>query len=78
MTEVIEEADEGGTVVSERVQVLAQGIYGEFQSMVEEYGPECIGNIMPLVINVLENLDSALTDNQVRWTGRPEEGWGDG
>lgn len=46
-------------------QVLAQGIYDEFQSMVEMYGPESIGNLMPLVVNVLENLDSALADNQV-------------
>ena len=33
--------------------------------MVEMYGPESIGNLMPLVVNVLENLDSALVDNQV-------------
>ena len=33
--------------------------------MVEMYGPESIGSLMPLVVNVLENLDSALADNQV-------------
>ncbi len=32
--------------------------------MVGQYGPESIGNLMPLVVNVLENLDSALADNK--------------
>lgn len=31
----------------------------------DEYGQESIANLMPLVVNVLENLDSALSDNQV-------------
>ena len=44
--------------------MLAKGIYDEFQSMVGQYGPESIGNLMPLVVNVLENLDSALADNK--------------
>ena len=47
------------------LQVLAQGIYDEFQAMMEAYGQESISNLMPLVVNVLENLDSALVDNQV-------------
>ena len=59
-------------------QALAHGIYDEFQEMVQLYGPESIGSLMPLVVNVLENLDSALADNQVRvhvcvlgvWCGR--------
>lgn len=44
--------------------MLAQGIYDEFQTLVGQYGPESIGNLMPLVVNVLENLDSALADNK--------------
>ena len=32
--------------------------------MVGQFGPESIGNLMPLVVNVLENLDSALADNK--------------
>ena len=46
-------------------QVLAQGIYDELQGMMDEFGQEPIANLMPLVVNILENLDSALSDNQV-------------
>ena len=46
-------------------QVLAQGIYDELQGMMDEFGQETIANLMPLVVNILENLDSALSDNQV-------------
>jgi len=34
------------------------------QQLVDHYGDESISNIMPLVVNVLENLDSSLSDNQ--------------
>ena len=34
--------------------------------MMDAYGQESIANLMPLVVNVLENLDSAMADNQVR------------
>ena len=47
------------------MQVLAQGIYDELQGMMDAYGQESIANLMPLVVNVLENLDSAMADNQV-------------
>ncbi|XP_064389580.1 C-Jun-amino-terminal kinase-interacting protein 4-like isoform X2 [Halichondria panicea] len=69
--EIIEEEDEGH-VVSERVQTLAKGIYDELQSLVEQFGGESIGNIMPLVVNVLENLDSSLSDNQDHLTALDE------
>ena len=46
-------------------QVLAQGIYDELQGMMDSFGQESLANLMPLVVNVLENLDSALSDNQV-------------
>ena len=36
--------------------------------MVDAYGQESIGNLMPLVVNVLENLDSALSDNKDNMT----------
>ena len=36
--------------------------------MVDAYGQESIGNLMPLVVNVLENLDSALCDNKDHMT----------
>ena len=53
-------------------QSLAQGIYEELQSMVDAYGQESIGNLMPLVVNVLENLDSALSDNKDHMTAIEE------
>ena len=33
--------------------------------MIALYGPQSISNIMPLVVNVLESLDSSLADNKV-------------
>lgn len=53
-------------------QSLAQGIYEELQSMVDMYGQESIGNLMPLVVNILENLDSALSDNKDHMTAIEE------
>ena len=49
------------------MQVYAQGIYDELQGIMDAHGQESIANLMPLVVNVLENLDSALADNQVPW-----------
>ena len=46
-------------------QVLAQGIYDELQGLMDLFGQESISNLMPLVVNILENLDSAMSDNQV-------------
>ena len=40
--------------------------------MVDVYGQESIGNLMPLVVNVLENLDSALCDNKDHMTAIEE------
>ena len=45
-------------------QVLAQGIRDELQPLVDMYGAECIISLMPLLVNVLEQLDSALADNK--------------
>ena len=33
--------------------------------MMEAFGQESIANLMPLVVDVLENLDSSLSDNKV-------------
>ncbi len=38
----------------------------------EQFGAESISNIMPLVVNVLENLDSSLSDNQDHLTALDE------
>ena len=40
--------------------------------MVGTFGPESIEKMMPLVVNVLENLDSALADNQTHLTALME------
>ena len=40
--------------------------------MVGQFGPESIGNLMPLVVNVLEDLDSALADNKLYLTALEE------
>jgi hypothetical protein len=66
MSDDVIEGEEGDSpVIGERVQVLAQGIYDELQGMMDLCGQESISNLMPLVVNILENLDSALSDNQV-------------
>lgn len=72
MSDVIEGEEGDGPVISERVQVLAQGIYDELQGMMDAFGQESIANLMPLVVNVLENLDSALSDNQDHLTALME------
>ncbi|KAL5457754.1 hypothetical protein EMCRGX_G035046 [Ephydatia muelleri] len=59
-------------VISGRVQALAQGIYEEFQNLIALYGPQSITNIMPLVVNVLESLDSSLVDNKDHITALTE------
>ncbi|CAI8040750.1 C-Jun-amino-terminal kinase-interacting protein 3 [Geodia barretti] len=65
MSDDVIEGEEGDSpVVSERVQVLAQGIYDELQGLMDLFGQESISNLMPLVVNILENLDSAMSDNQ--------------
>ena len=48
--------------------MLAKSIYDELEVLVNEHGPDCIGNLMPLVVNILESLDSSLSDNQVCFT----------
>ena len=55
----------GPSVYMVPLQALAQGIYEEFQNLIALYGHQSITNIMPLVVNVLESLDSSLADNKV-------------
>ncbi|XP_041133895.1 C-Jun-amino-terminal kinase-interacting protein 3-like isoform X2 [Polyodon spathula] len=58
--------DEYGSVsvMSERVSGLANSIYREFERLICCYDEEVVKELMPLVVNVLENLDSVLTENQ--------------
>uniref|UniRef100_A0A452IYL2 C-Jun-amino-terminal kinase-interacting protein 3 n=1 Tax=Gopherus agassizii TaxID=38772 RepID=A0A452IYL2_9SAUR len=53
-----------GSVMSERVSGLASSIYREFERLIRCYDEEVVKELMPLVVTVLENLDSVLTDNQ--------------
>ncbi|KAF8764752.1 C-Jun-amino-terminal kinase-interacting protein like [Argiope bruennichi] len=51
-------------VMSEKVQSLAANIYQELERMMEKYDEDVVKELMPLVVNVLESLDSAVMDNQ--------------
>ncbi|XP_072273803.1 C-Jun-amino-terminal kinase-interacting protein 3 isoform X15 [Pyxicephalus adspersus] len=53
-----------GSVMSERVSGLANSIYREFERLIQCYDEEVVKELMPLVVNVLENLDAVLTENQ--------------
>ncbi|XP_068606542.1 C-Jun-amino-terminal kinase-interacting protein 3 [Brachionichthys hirsutus] len=63
--EVVYQDDYGsGSVMSERVSGLASSIYREFERLIRSYDEEVVKELMPLVVNVLENLDAVLTENQ--------------
>jgi len=55
-------SDESGGEMSERVSTLASSIYAEFERMIQGYGPSVVENLMPMVINVLEQLDSSYSE----------------
>ena len=58
-------ADDGGvSVMSERVQALASSIYREFERMIKGYDEDVVKELMPLVVNVLENLDGTVAENR--------------
>ncbi|XP_034049130.1 C-Jun-amino-terminal kinase-interacting protein 4 [Thalassophryne amazonica] len=58
--------DESGNsaVMSERVSGLASSIYREFERLIEKYDEDVVKELMPLVVAVLENLDSVFAVNQ--------------
>lgn len=63
--EVVYQDDYGsGSVMSERVSGMANSIYREFERLIRSYDEEVVKELMPLVVNVLENLDAVLTENQ--------------
>uniref|UniRef100_UPI003AAC8D3E C-Jun-amino-terminal kinase-interacting protein 3 isoform X1 n=1 Tax=Centroberyx gerrardi TaxID=166262 RepID=UPI003AAC8D3E len=63
--EVVYQDDYGSvSVMSERVSGLANSIYREFERLIRSYDEEVVKELMPLVVNVLENLDAVLTENQ--------------
>ncbi|XP_063748837.1 C-Jun-amino-terminal kinase-interacting protein 4 isoform X1 [Eleginops maclovinus] len=62
---VLYQDDSGNsTMMSERVSGLASSIYREFERLIERYGEDVVKELMPLVVAVLENLDSVFAVNQ--------------
>ncbi|CAB1449052.1 unnamed protein product, partial [Pleuronectes platessa] len=62
---VLYQDDSGGSaMMSERVSGLASSIYREFERLIERYGEDVVKELMPLVVAVLENLDSVFAVNQ--------------
>lgn len=56
--------DDNNLVMSEKVQSLAGSIYQEFERMIQRYDEDVVKTLMPLLVNVLECLDSAYQSNQ--------------
>nr|XP_023686969.1 C-Jun-amino-terminal kinase-interacting protein 4 isoform X4 [Paramormyrops kingsleyae] len=58
--------DDPGTsaLMSERVSGLANSIYREFERLIGKYDEDVVKELMPLVVAVLENLDSVFAVNQ--------------
>ncbi|XP_070787178.1 C-Jun-amino-terminal kinase-interacting protein 4-like, partial [Enoplosus armatus] len=58
--------DDPGTsaMMSERVSGLASSIYREFERLIGKYDEDVVKELMPLVVAVLENLDSVFLENQ--------------
>ncbi|XP_065095148.1 JNK-interacting protein 3 isoform X3 [Ochlerotatus camptorhynchus] len=56
--------DDAAMVMSEKVQSLAGSIYQEFERMIQRYDEDVVKTLMPLLVNVLECLDSAYQNNQ--------------
>ncbi|TMS22185.1 C-Jun-amino-terminal kinase-interacting protein 4 [Larimichthys crocea] len=62
---VLYQDDSGSsTMMSERVSGLASSIYREFERLIEKYDEDVVKELMPLVVAVLENLDSVFAVNQ--------------
>ncbi|GAB6019442.1 hypothetical protein CHUAL_001023 [Chamberlinius hualienensis] len=56
--------DDPHLVMTEGVKSLASSIYQEFERMIQKYDHDVVKDLMPLVVNVLECLDVANTENQ--------------
>lgn len=58
--------DDPGTsaIMSERVSGLANSIYREFERLIRKYDEDVVKELMPLVVAVLENLDTVFAENQ--------------
>lgn len=56
--------EDSNVVMSEKVQSLAGTIYQEFELMISRYDQDVIKTLMPLIVNVLANLDTSYKKNQ--------------
>lgn len=56
--------EDSHVVMTEKVQSLAGSVYQEFEKMIGKYDHDVVKDLMPLVVNVLECLDTAYTENQ--------------
>ena len=54
--------EEGGVEMSDRVSTLASGIYAEFERMIQKNGADVVENLMPMIVNVLEQLESSYSE----------------
>ncbi|XP_053367114.1 C-Jun-amino-terminal kinase-interacting protein 4 isoform X1 [Clarias gariepinus] len=62
---VLYQEDSGSSsMMSERVSGLASSIYREFERLIGKYDEDVVKDLMPLVVAVLENLDSVTAENQ--------------
>uniref|UniRef100_A0A8D0AC63 C-Jun-amino-terminal kinase-interacting protein 4 n=1 Tax=Sander lucioperca TaxID=283035 RepID=A0A8D0AC63_SANLU len=62
---VLYQDDSGNSaMMSERVSGLASSIYREFERLIQIYDEDVVKELMPLVVAVLENLDSVFAVNQ--------------
>lgn len=68
-SDVVYSSGEDGptSVLSERVSSLAGAIYAEFERMIQKHGQEVVSGLMPLMVSVLEQLDSAYNDNSEQY-----------
>lgn len=66
LDEVVLYQDDSGNsaMMSERVSGLASSIYREFERLIEKYDEDVVKDLMPLVVAVLENLESVCAVNQ--------------
>ncbi|XP_029456515.1 C-Jun-amino-terminal kinase-interacting protein 4 isoform X2 [Rhinatrema bivittatum] len=61
---VYQEDPGSSAMMSERVSGLAGSIYREFERLIGKYDEDVVKELMPLVVAVLENLDSVFAENQ--------------
>ncbi|KAM4692328.1 LOW QUALITY PROTEIN: C-Jun-amino-terminal kinase-interacting protein 4-like [Rhinophrynus dorsalis] len=61
---VYQEEPGSSEVMSERVSGLAGSIYREFERLIGQYDEDVVKDLMPLVVAVLENLESVFSQKQ--------------